>query len=432
MNALRRRLDPSLDCARALDADDELGAFRRRFALPRDGARTLVYLCGHSLGLMPKEAPRLVQRELDRWAERGVDGHFEADGAGSGWFDYHERFAAPLAELTGAMPREVVAMNTLTVNLHLMLVSFFRPTRDRYKIVIERNAFPSDRYAVQSQLRWHGLDPAEALLELAPPAGARSLGPDALDALLEREGERVALVLLPGVQYLTGEALDLAAAVRTARKHGCRIGFDLAHAVGNVPLALHRSGADFAVWCSYKYLNAGPGAVGGCFVHERAAAEAGLPRLAGWWGHVPERRFAADREFRPMAGAAAWQLSNPPILSLAPLAASLALFEEAGLERLRAKSERLTRYLEFLLEAKLPGRVEVLTPAEPQRRGCQLSLRIVPAPRDGRELARRLRAAGVVGDWREPDVLRLAPVPLYNRFRDVYDAVQALAKVLDE
>jgi kynureninase len=430
-----RVFDPRSNAARELDANDELAAFRAEFALPREPKRRspLTYLCGHSLGLMPRGVPRLVAAELTRWAERGVDGHFperDDDGHG-GWFGYHERFAAPLAALTGAKRAEVVAMNTLTVNLHLMLVSFFRPTRERYKILIERDAFPSDRYAVESQLELHGLDPADALLELAPVPGTWQLDRAAFDTMLEAEGERIALVLLPGVQYLSGERLDIEGLTAAAHRHGCRIGFDLAHAVGNVPLALHADGPDFAVWCSYKYLNAGPGAVGGCFVHERWATAAELPRLAGWWGHDSKRRFRMEREFAPMRGAPGWQLSNPPILSLAPLAASLELFMAAGLGRLRRKSERLTRYLEELLREELGERVEILTPAAPERRGCQLALRFNPAPRHATRLTAHLRAAGVVADWRPPNVLRLAPVPLYNRFRDVHAAVRALREALD-
>jgi kynureninase len=424
-----RAPDPA---ASALDAADELAALRGRFGLPRDPGRrvALSYLCGHSLGLMPRAARAAVAEELERWARRGVDGHF-ADTRHDGWLGFHERFAAPLAVLAGARPSEVVAMNTLTVNLHLMLVSFFRPTAQRYKILIERDAFPSDRYAVESQLKFHGLDPADALLEIGPRAGSWTLDRERFDALLAEQGERIALVLLPGVQYLSGERLDVAGLTAEARRHGCRVGFDLAHALGNVPLALHKDGPDFAVWCSYKYLNAGPGAVGGCFVHERWADAFDLPRFAGWWGHDAARRFAMERSFAPMRGAEGWQLSNPPILSLAPLAASLELFKEAGFSRLRRKSVKLTAFLEQQLRDELGGRAKILTPAAAERRGCQLAIRIDPPPRRARTFAARLRAAGVVGDWRPPNVLRLAPVPLYNRFRDVHAAVRALRDTLD-
>jgi kynureninase len=413
--------------ARSLDAADELRTLRSRFALPKDGRRTLTYLSGHSLGLLPRAARPAVEAELTRWAERGVEGHFGADG----WLDYHERFAAPLAALAGAKRDEVVAMNTLTVNLHLMLVSFFRPTKRRYKILIERDAFPSDRYAVQSQLRFHGLEPRDALLELGPRRGSFELDRERLEVLLEREGERIALILLPGVQYLSGERLDIGDLTRAARRHGCAIGFDLAHAIGNVPLTLHRDAPDFAVWCSYKYLNAGPGAVGGCFVHRSAASAAGLTRFEGWWGHDVRRRFLMERKFAPLRGAEAWQLSNPPIFSLAPLAPALALFAEAGFARLRRKSVALTGYLLELLDAELGGRARILTPREPSRRGAQVALQFEPPPRRSAKFAERLRAAGVVADWRPPNVLRLAPVPLYNRFEDVHAAVRALKRTLD-
>ena len=424
----RRALANGLEGARALDAADELKSFRRRFELPAERGRTLTYLCGHSLGLMPRRARADVEREIARWAKRGVEGHF-GDG---GWLDYHERFSAPLAELTGAKRDEVVAMNTLTVNLHLMLVTFYRPTRDRCKILIERDAFPSDRYAVQSQLRYHGLDPAKDLLEIAPREGTARLGLDDFRALLELHGERTALVLLPGVQYLSGERLDIAEWTSEARRFGCAVGFDLAHAIGNVPLALHVDGPDFAVWCSYKYLNAGPGAVGGCFVHGRWAEAFDVPRFAGWWGHDVARRFDMPREFAATRGAQGWQLSNPPILSLAPLGSSLDLFREAGMTRLRRKSERLTAYLERLLVEQLGERIAILTPSEPARRGCELSVRIRPDPRDPNALLAGLRRAGVVADVRAPNVLRLAPVPLYNRFADVFAAVRALAAILRE
>jgi kynureninase len=428
--------------ARALDAADELAGMRQQFELPREQGRTLTYLCGHSLGLMPRAVRRSIDTELDRWAKLGVDGHLPdvqprrgrarpARAAHGGWLDYHVPMAPALAELVGAQRDEVVAMNTLTVNLHLMLATFYRPTPQRYKILIERDAFSSDRYAVESQLRWHGREPREALLELGARPGSFELDRERFAALLAQHGDSIALVLLPGVQYLTGERLDLAEYAAAGQRYGCRVGFDLAHAIGNVPLAIHDSGADFAVWCSYKYLNAGPGAVGGCFVHRRHGAAENLPRLAGWWGHDRERRFLMEPKFTPLSGAEGWQLSNPPILSLAPLAASLALFEQAGMKRLRRKSLTLTRYLEWLLERELGERARLLTPADPERRGCQLAVQLVPPPADPTSFVAQLRAAGLVADWRQPNVLRLAPVPLYNRYRDVYAAVQALRRTLD-
>jgi kynureninase len=428
--------------ARALDDDDELSALRRDFELPRERGRTLIYLCGHSLGLMPRSARHAVEAELDRWGALGVDGHFPdalptrgrprpLRAAHGGWLDYHVQFTPLLADLVGAGRDEVVAMNTLTVNLHLMLATFFRPTPERFKILIERDAFSSDRYAVESQLRWHGLDPRDALVELGFRDGTFELDRARYEALLAEQGESIALVLLPGVQYLTGERLDLAAYAAAARRYGCRIGFDLAHAIGAVPLAVHDSGADFAVWCSYKYLNAGPGAVGGCFVHRRHGEAASLQRLAGWWGHDRRRRFLMEPKFTPLSGAEGWQLSNPPILSLAPLKASLELFDRAGMKRLRRKSLVLTRYLAWLLDRELGGRGRLLTPTEPERRGCHIAIQFVPPPADASAFVARLRDAGVVADWRRENVLRLAPVPLYNRFRDVYGAVQALKRTLD-
>jgi kynureninase len=434
---------PGIAGARALDGADELGSLRREFEVPREHGRALLYFCGHSLGLMPRGARRAVSTELDRWAALGVDGHFPdaravrgrarplRPAAHGGWLDYHVQFAPVLADLVGAQRDEVVAMNTLTVNLHLMLATFFRPTAQRYKILIERDAFSSDRYAVESQLRWHGLDPRTALLEVGFREGSFELDRTRYEALLAEQGESIALVLLPGVQYLTGERVDLAAYAAAAKRYGCRVGFDLAHAIGNVPLSVHDSGADFAVWCSYKYLNAGPGAVAGCFVHRRHSAAESLPRLAGWWGHDRGRRFSMESKFTPLSGAEGWQLSNPPILSLAPLAPSLKLFDEAGMKRLRRKSVALTLYLEWLLASELDGRARVLTPRDPERRGCHLAIQFSPPPADAAAFAARLRAAGIVADWRGENVLRLAPVPLYNRYRDVYGAVQALKRTLD-
>ncbi len=415
------------DGAQALDAADELKPLRREFHQPRDGRRRLIYLCGHSLGLMPRRARADVLAELERWARRGVEGHFDEP---EGWFDYHERFSGPLAALVGAKADSVVAMNTLTVNLHLMLVSFFRPEGARNRILIEHGAFGSDRYAVESQLRFHGLDPAETLVELEPIGEPGRITPERLAEVLAAERGRVALVLLPGVQFLSGQALDVGAFTRVAHEHGCRIGFDLAHAIGNVALELDRDGPDFAVWCSYKYLNAGPGAVAGCYVNERHADASRIARLAGWWGHDVTRRFANDPAFSPIRGARGWQLSNPPILSMAPLGASLALFMRAGTAALRRKSEQLTAYLEHLLHEAVSAELELLTPREPAERGCQLSVRVPRTLGTAEEIARRLREAGVVVDTRAPDVLRLTPVPLYNSFRDVYRACRALRRVL--
>ncbi|HEY7671203.1 MAG TPA: kynureninase [Gammaproteobacteria bacterium] len=423
---------PGIDYAAALDSADTLAQYRRAFDLPHSGKKGLVYLCGHSLGPLPKSARRAVEVELERWAELGVEAHFDGEGP---WYSYHERFAAPLARLVGAHADEVVAMNSLTVNLHLMLATFYRPKGKRTKIVVERGAFPSDRYAVQSQLRQHGLDPKTHLIELEGTASAgahdrKLIETGALELLLAEHADEIALVLLPGVQFLTGQALALDEFARIAQRYDCRIGFDLAHAVGNVPLALHDAGADFAVWCSYKYLNAGPGAIGGCFVHRRWHGRADTPRLAGWWGHDAATRFALRDELVPMPGAQAWQLSNPSILAMAPLAASLAIFEAATLRALRKKSVRLTAYLERLLEHELGERIRILTPRDANARGAQLSVRVNVESQALDAVRAALRAAGVVVDWRGDDVLRMAPAPLYNRYRDVHAAVQALGRAL--
>ena len=414
--------------ARELDAHDALAAFRGRFRLPRapDG-RPAVYLCGNSLGPMPIDAEARVRDVLGRWATLAVRGHHEGPDA---WMHYHAQFAAPLARLVGAAPGEVVAMNTLTVNLHLLLVSFYRPTPARHRILIERPSFPSDRYAVVSQLRFHGYAPEAALIEVGPRDGEDLLRTEDIVAAIERAGGTLALVLLPGVQYLTGQVLDLAAITAVARRHGAVVGWDLAHAIGNVPVALHDHDVDFAVWCHYKYLCGGPGAVAGAFVHERHARDRTLPRFAGWWGHDAATRFAMGPEFVPMAGAEGWQQSNPPVLALAPLIAALECFDGAGLAALRAKSLALTAFARRLIESRLARRVTIITPAADAERGCQLSLRLADGAAVGRQAFAKLTALGVIGDWREPDVIRLAPAPLYNTFAEVERAVTALETAL--
>ena len=415
---------------RALDAGDPLAAFRQRFQLPQGpGGHSAIYLCGNSLGPQPRAARERVAALLDAWAELGVRGHEEGQ---SPWLHYHEQFAAPLARLVGAEPSEVVTMNTLTVNLHLMLVSFYRPTAARHRVLIEKGAFPSDRYALSSQLRYHGYAPEQALIEVGPRPGEALLRTEDLVAAIERERGTLALVMLPGVHYLTGQALDIAVLTAAARAAGASVGWDLAHAVGNLPLALHDSGADFAVWCSYKYLCGGPGAIAGAFVHARHAAAAALPRFAGWWGHDAATRFAMGPDFVPMDGAEGWQLSNPPVLALAPLAAALELFDAAGMAALRAKSLALGAYARRLLEARCGRGVQILPPAADAARGCQLSLRVAGQPDAGPRVYARLTAAGVIGDWRAPDVIRLAPAPLYNSYADVDRAATALAAALAE
>jgi kynureninase len=414
--------------AESQDRADPLAKLRDAFRIPtRADGTEHVYFCGHSLGLQPKAVGSVVQEELDSWARRAVDGHFESARP---WLSYHERFAPSLARLVGAQPLEVVAMNTLTVNLHLMLASFYRPTRERSKILIEKHAFSSDRYAVASQARLHGFDPQTAVLEIGPRPGEEAVRTEDVLALIDREGAQIATVMLPGVQFLNGQSFDLYAIARAAQRAGCRVGFDLAHAIGNVPLALHDCGADFAVWCHYKYLNAGPGAVGGCFVHERHARDFNLVRLGGWWGHDKASRFQMPHDIQPLPGAEGWQISNLPILAAAPLLASLPLFDAAGMSALRAKSVQLTGYLESLLRAQLADSVTILTPADPEARGCQLSLRLRRTSKQAREVFDALATAGFTGDWREPDVIRVAPVPLYNTFAEVWEFVAALRRML--
>jgi kynureninase len=387
----------------------------------------MLYLAGHSLGLQAKSTTRYVEEELADWRRLGVLGHHEAKRP---WIGYHEAVAAPLADLVGAGETEVVAMNSLTVNLHLMMVTFFRPAGARNRVLMEKDAFPSDRYAVVSQLEFHGLRAAEHLIEVGPRPGERPLRTEDLISVIEREGPRLALVLLPGVQYLSGQCLDLEPLIGAAHRIGAAVGLDLAHAVGNTLLTLHDWNADFAVWCSYKYLNAGPGAVGGCFVHARHAHRAELPRLAGWWGQAKATRFEMGPEFTPIPGAEGWQISNPPILSTAPLLASLDIFKRADIRRLREKSILLTAFLQQLVEGLLPGLVDIITPGAADDRGCQLSLRIAKPAREARRCHERLTAAGVIGDWREPDILRLAPTPLYNSFSDVFHAVDMLTRTI--
>lgn len=414
--------------AEQLDRADALAKMRGAFRIPtRADGTEHVYFCGHSLGLQPKTVGNVVQEELDSWARRAVDGHFESPRP---WLTYHERFAPSLARLVGAQPLEVVAMNTLTVNLHLMLATFYRPTRERSKILIEKHAFSSDRYAVASQVRLHGFDPKTAMLEIGPRPGEEAVRTEDVLALIEREGAQLATVMLPSVQFLNGQRFDLRAIAQQARRAGCRVGFDLAHAIGNVPLELHDSGADFAVWCHYKYLNAGPGAVGGCFVHERHARDSDLVRLAGWWGHDKASRFQMPHDIQPLPGAEGWQISNLPILAAAPLLASLPLFDAAGIPALRAKSVQLTGYLESLLRAQLADSITILTPTDPEARGCQLSLRLRRTATEAHKVFDALAAAGFTGDWREPDVIRVAPVPLYNTFVEAWEFAAALGRVM--
>jgi kynureninase len=409
--------------AQQLDAADPLRAFRDEFFIPQGpNGKPVKYFCGNSLGLMPKLARDVVLEELRAWEERGVGAHHHGDAP---WLRYHEMFRGPLSRLVGAGNNEVVLMNSLTVNLHLLMVSFYRPTSDRFKILAEDTVFPSDRYALETQIRHHGLDPKEALVQVQPRDGESLLRTEDIEAVLEREGKSIALVLMGGVNFLTGQLFDMECITRAAGATGCRVGFDLAHAVGNVPLSLHDWGVDFAVWCSYKYLNGGPGALAGAYVHEKHAADKSVPRFGGWWGNDPDTRFRMQLEsgFIPVSTADGWQLSNPSILACAPLRAGLDLFDRATMDLLGEKSTRLTGYLWYLLTETANRRVEITTPADPGARGCQLSLRI----REGAKQAQHeLEDKGFVCDFREPDILRVAPTPLYNTYHDVWSLAQVL------
>lgn len=425
MTELRLEFENSRPFAAAADAADALSAFRNRFHFPvsETGERQL-YFAGNSLGLQPVTARSYVEQELDDWARFAVEGHVHARRP---WLPYHEFLTEKMARVVGAKPIETVVMNSLTVNLHLLMVSFYRPSDGRHKIVIEKGAFPSDRYAVESQIRFHGFDPASSLVELAPREGESTLRTDDIIEAIESEAESISLVLLGGVNYYTGQAFDMRSITEAGRRAGAAVGFDLAHAAGNIELSLHDWNVDFAVWCSYKYLNAGPGAVAGAFIHERHAA-GNLPRFAGWWGHNKDTRFLMGPDFVPIPGAEGWQISNPPILQMAALRASLDIFDDAGMGPLRGRSERLTGYLEFLVRTISDDRISIITPSDPQQRGCQISLRVKGSDR---RLFNAVSSRGVVADWREPDVIRVAPAPLYNSFCDVFEFVEILRECLE-
>lgn len=416
----------SLEYARSLDQVDPLSHFREQFSFPedRDGRRN-IYVCGNSLGLRPDPAVVLVNEVLDDWARLGVEGHLTATKP---WLDYHRHATRGLATLTGAREEEVVAMNTLTVNLHLMMASFYRPTATRNKIIIESIAFPSDYFAVASQIRQHGYDPDECLVDWVPRHDELLYDED-LEALLDKHAGEVALILLPGVQYYTGQVLDMKRHCQLAREAGCNIGLDLAHAIGNVPIELHDWGPDFAAWCTYKYLNSGPGAIGGAFVHSRHLDSDDPDLLRGWWGHEESTRFRMARTFTPAEGVDRWALSNPPILSLAPVIASLGLFEKAGMDALRKKSVLQTAYLKFLIDQYFTGKVATLTPMN--ARGCQLSLVITDTNLDARAVFNALTDMNVTGDWREPNVIRVAPVPMYNSFEDIHELIERMKAAID-
>jgi len=415
----------SLEYALLCDANDPLAKYRQQFHFPLDHTnQPYIYFCGNSLGLQPKSTEAYIQQELRDWAQLGVEGHTDAKHP---WMPYHEFLSESMAKIVGAKPSEVVIMNGLTANLHLMMVSFYQPTKERFKIIIEKDAFPSDKYAVQSQIRFHGYNPDDALLYWNPKEGGELCDLNDLTALLDSEGDTIALVLLGNPNYYTGQVYPIQERTELAHKKGALVGFDLAHGAGNIKPELHANGPDFAVWCTYKYLNSGPGSLGGVFVHERHAQNRTLNRFAGWWGHNKETRFNMRHEFDVLPGAEGWQLSNPPILSMAAIRASLDIFEEAGMENLRKKSLSLTGYLEFLLDEMDNDRIAVITPRNPDERGCQLSIQVKNADK---ALHTKLTQSGVISDWREPDVIRVAPTPLYNSFEDVYQFVQRLKEIL--
>lgn len=404
-----------------LDEKDELKRYRNEFHIPlQKNGQEHIYLCGNSLGLQAKRTKAFINQELEDWATFGVEGHFHAKNP---WLPYHEFLAESYAKIVGAKQSEVVAMNTLTVNLHLMLVSFYRPTKNRHKIIIEADAFPSDIYAVESQIKYHGLSPDTSLIKLKPRVGESAIRTEDIEEIIRSQGEDIALIMLGGVNYYTGQVFDFERITKLAQAKAINVGFDLAHGAGNVKLELHNWGVDFAIWCSYKYLNSGPGSVAGAFVHEKHH-NSDLPRFAGWWGHNKESRFKMPDEFNPIKSVEGWQLSNPPILSLAAIRASLSIFDEVGMEKLVSKSKKLTDYLVFLLNTIETDRIEIITPKE---RGCQISIRV---KNGSKELFDKITAKGVVADWREPDVIRVAPVPLYNSFSDVFNFYNILKSVI--
>lgn len=417
----------SLDFAKEMDQSDPIAFIRDQFSIPKkvDG-ESEIYLCGNSLGLMPKKAAEYVQRELFQWGSLGVKGHFTGDYP---WMPYHEFLAQGLGDIVGAKKDEVVAMNTLTANLHFMMVSFYRPTQTRHKILIEEHAFPSDHYAVESQINFHGFNPEESMLLIKPRAGEELIRNEDVLALIEEQGDSIALVMLPGVQYYTGQVFDMKSITQVGHQKGCMVGFDLAHAAGNIELELHDWKVDFACWCTYKYLNAGPGSVAGCFVHQKHHQNKDLPRFAGWWGHDKQSRFKMENTFNPIQSAEAWQLSNPPILSLAAIRGSLDTIKMAGgIKELREKSIKLTGFMRFLLDTDLAGELAILTPSDIRFSGSQLSLAITLADDSerGKRIFDAIEEQGVTSDWRYPNVIRVAAVPQYNSFEDVYKFMQIL------
>jgi len=407
--------------AHQMDSTDPLRSFRDQFYFPKHtNGEQAIYLCGNSLGLQPKSAKRYIEAVLDDWRYLGVKGHFEGEHP---FTTYHELLGEQMARIVGGRKDEVVAMNSLTVNLHLMMVSFYRPEQGRYKILIEKNAFPSDQYAVKSQLEFHGYDPKDGLLELEPRAGEDILRTEDILDLIKNKGNEIALIMIGGLNYYTGQAYDMQKITEIGHEMGCVVGFDLAHGAGNLSLSLHDWDVDFAVWCTYKYMNSGPGGIAGCFVHQRHLKRKDLMRFAGWWGRDKATRFLMDDTFVPIQGAEGWQMSNETVLSMAALKASLEIFEEVGMKAIVKKSRLLTRYLEFLIEELKSDRIQIITPKQTDARGAQLSIRVINSDKS---LFKAISEKGVIADWREPDVIRIAPAPLYNSFMDVFNFVQIL------
>jgi kynureninase len=417
------------DFARSLDAQDKLSRYRGEFIFPQVNGRRAIYFTGNSLGLQSHRAKAYVDEVMADWADLGVEGHFHAEKP---WWDYHERFCKPLGRIVGALPEEVTVMNTLTVNLHLLMVSFYRPTKTRYKIICEEKAFPSDQYLLQSQVRFHGFDPKDAIVEIRRREGEHNIRHEDILSKIAEVGDALALVLIGGVNYYTGQVFDIEGITKAGQKAGAYVGWDLAHAAGNIRLALHDWNVDFAAWCSYKYMNSGPGNASGCFIHENHHDNNDLPRFAGWWGHNKDRRFKMEPDFDPVHGANGWQISNLPILSLAPYLASVEMFGEIGMDTLIEKRDKITSYLEFILgeiAKEIGGNFEIITPSAPSQRACQLSVFLHG---EGRPLFDYLMKNGVIPDWREPNVIRLAPVPLYTSYEDMYDFGQILKQgILD-
>jgi len=425
MNNQPLKFEVTESFAKKMDEADSLKYSRDKFYIPKQSnGEDVIYLTGNSLGLQPKTVRSYIEQQLKDWEMLGVEGHFKAKNP---WMSYHEFLTEQMARVVGAKPSEIVVMNSLTVNLHLLMVSFYRPTRERYKIVIEAGAFPSDQYAVESQIKFHGFDVEDSLIELTPRKNENCLRTEDIEQTISENGASVALVLLGGVNYYTGQAFDMRRITEIGHRAGAVVGFDLAHAAGNIELNLHNWNADFAAWCSYKYLNAGPGGIAGVFIHERHSEDFALPRFAGWWGHDQETRFLMDKKFVPMRGAEGWQLSNPPIFQLAALKASLDVFAEAGMKMLAEKSKKLTSYSDFLLGEIRDERISVITPSNSDERGCQLSIRVKNADKN---LFKAISTRGVIADWREPDVIRVAPVPLYNSFMDMFRFAEILKNCL--